>query len=305
MIGPFAFVLPKPHPPPASSPSSVLWPRVALFNVQIARGSKSAGVLFARLLFAVYILQVMFERALFSRRELCGRFIFGLGPVSLADGRLLFGQNDVRQDSQSVYRIGNDVSAPMLVYKVEPQYSEEARRAHVETAVLFSVVVRPDGSVTDLKLVRPAGFGLDEQAEAAVGNWRFRAGTRNGSPVAVAAQIEVNFRLYKEGEGWPKAYLNFVLPPGAKRPELVRGRMPKKAAKAGAYFLKIRFHVDEEGNPQAAELVECTDTAWGGKCLREVRSWRFYPATLDGRPAKVEGVFEFGTERGRSLQAKQ
>lgn len=94
-----------------------------------------------------------------------------------------------------VYRIGGGVSAPALVFKVEPEYSEEARKAKFQGTVVLYVVVDEKGMPRDLKVVRPLGLGLDEKAIEAVTKWRFKPGFKDGKPVAVAATIEVNFRL--------------------------------------------------------------------------------------------------------------
>jgi TonB family protein len=94
-----------------------------------------------------------------------------------------------------IFRIGGDVSAPVLISKVEPEYSEEARKAKHSGMVLLSVVVDDQGVPRDIKVVRPLGLGLDEKAIEAVARWRFRPAFRNGRPVAVTANVEVNFRL--------------------------------------------------------------------------------------------------------------
>jgi TonB family protein len=94
-----------------------------------------------------------------------------------------------------VYRIGGGVSAPQLVFKVEPEYSEEARKAKFQGTVVLYVVVDEKGLPRDLKVVRPLGLGLDQKAIEAVQKWRFKPGQKDGHPVAVSAQIEVNFRL--------------------------------------------------------------------------------------------------------------
>ncbi|HEY3937548.1 MAG TPA: TonB family protein [Bryobacteraceae bacterium] len=94
-----------------------------------------------------------------------------------------------------VYRIGGEVSAPVLVNKVEPEYSEEARKAKYSGEVLLSIVVDANGLPRDIKIIRPLGLGLDEKAIEAVAKWRFRAGMKGGRPVATQAQVIVNFRL--------------------------------------------------------------------------------------------------------------
>jgi TonB family protein len=94
-----------------------------------------------------------------------------------------------------VYRIGGGVSAPVLLHKVEPEYSEEARKAKFQGTVVLYVVVDDKGTPQQLKVVRPLGLGLDEKAIEAVQKWKFRPGYLNGKAVSVAATIEVNFRL--------------------------------------------------------------------------------------------------------------
>jgi periplasmic protein TonB len=94
-----------------------------------------------------------------------------------------------------VFRVGGGVSPPTLLYKVEPEYSEEARRAKYQGTVVLYVEVSPDGKAHNLRVVRSLGLGLDEKAMEAVNKWKFKPGLKDGKPVTVAATIEVNFRL--------------------------------------------------------------------------------------------------------------
>lgn len=94
-----------------------------------------------------------------------------------------------------VYQIGGDVSEPVLLVKVEPEYSEEARKAKYSGTVLLSIIVDKNGMPRDIKVIRPLGLGLDEKAIEAVSKWRFKPAMKDGHPVAVQANVEVNFRL--------------------------------------------------------------------------------------------------------------
>jgi TonB family protein len=94
-----------------------------------------------------------------------------------------------------VFRVGGGVSAPTVVFKVDPEYSEQARKAKYQGTVVLNLVVQRDGSVRDIKILRPLGLGLDEKAIEAVQQWRFKPGQRNGLAVDVSAIIEVTFRL--------------------------------------------------------------------------------------------------------------
>jgi len=87
------------------------------------------------------------------------------------------------------------VSAPVPLYKVEPEYSEEARKAKFQGTVVLEIVIDERGYPTNFKILNPLGLGLDQKAVEAVKQWRFRPGMRNGKPVAVVARIDVSFRL--------------------------------------------------------------------------------------------------------------
>ncbi len=58
------------------------------------------------------------------------------------------------------YRIGGGVSPPTLLYKVEPEYSEEARKAKFQGTVVLAVVVDENGNPRDMKVHSPAGTGV-------------------------------------------------------------------------------------------------------------------------------------------------
>ncbi|MBI1787159.1 MAG: TonB family protein [Acidobacteria bacterium] len=94
-----------------------------------------------------------------------------------------------------VYQVGPDVTAPKVVHQAEPEYSEEARKAGVSGSVVFEAIVDRYGNIRDVAVLSPLGFGLDERAQAAIEKWRFKPGVKDGQPVSVRCQIEVNFRL--------------------------------------------------------------------------------------------------------------
>ena len=95
------------------------------------------------------------------------------------------------------YQPGSGITSPRVLREVKPQYTSDAMRAKVQGTVLVACVVRPDGTVGDVQIVRSLDptFGLDLQAIAAVKQWKFAAGTRLGEPVAVRITIELTFTL--------------------------------------------------------------------------------------------------------------
>ena len=87
------------------------------------------------------------------------------------------------------------ITAPQLIYKVEPEFSEAARKAKYQGVVVLAIEVDTNGRARKLRVIEPLGLGLDEKAIEAVLQWRFRPGSRDGKPVVTTATVEVSFRL--------------------------------------------------------------------------------------------------------------
>ncbi|HTC91538.1 MAG TPA: energy transducer TonB [Bryobacteraceae bacterium] len=90
---------------------------------------------------------------------------------------------------------GRGVTPPELLYKVEPEFSEEARKAKHQGVVVLTIEVDASGNVRNVRVRQSLGLGLDEKAMDAVSQWRFRPGILNGKAVATEATIQVNFQL--------------------------------------------------------------------------------------------------------------
>jgi periplasmic protein TonB len=96
-----------------------------------------------------------------------------------------------------VYRPGSGVTLPTKLREVKPAYTSDAMRAKVQGTVLLQCVVRPDGTVGDVEVVKSLDpvFGLDQEAVKAAKQWLFRPGTRFGEAVPVLITIELTFTL--------------------------------------------------------------------------------------------------------------
>jgi len=97
--------------------------------------------------------------------------------------------------ARNVQPIGPGVTVPKLIRKIEPEYTPQGRDAHIQGKAVFDLVVDEGGVAREITLVSPLGFGLDENAEKAIGQWRFLPGTKDGKPVQIAATVEVHFRF--------------------------------------------------------------------------------------------------------------
>jgi protein TonB len=93
-------------------------------------------------------------------------------------------------------RIGGGVSAPQLIFSVEPEFSEEARKAKVAGNVLVNLWVDTNGNPSHVRVIRGVGMGLDEKAKEAVLQYKFKPAMENGKPVLVELNVEVNFQIF-------------------------------------------------------------------------------------------------------------
>jgi protein TonB len=95
-----------------------------------------------------------------------------------------------------VFRVGGGVSAPKALDTPDPEYSEEARKAKYQGTCILWLIVDQSGRPQDIKVARSLGMGLDQKAVEAVRKWKFEPAMKDGHPVAVQINVEVNFRLY-------------------------------------------------------------------------------------------------------------
>jgi protein TonB len=93
-------------------------------------------------------------------------------------------------------RIGGGVSAPVVIYSVDPEFSEEARKAKAAGNVMVNLWVDERGNPTHVRVVQGIGMGLDEKAAEAVKQYRFKPAMENGKPVTVEMNVEVTFHIF-------------------------------------------------------------------------------------------------------------
>jgi len=106
------------------------------------------------------------------------------------------GEAAENDNPQGVFRqIGHGVTPPKVLLQGEPQFSDEARRAKYEGTDVVSLVVDQTGQAKDIRIVSPLGMGLDRKAVESISKWQFDPGEKDGKPVAVQIEVEVDFHL--------------------------------------------------------------------------------------------------------------
>jgi TonB family protein len=186
-------------------------------------------------------------------------------------------------------------SAPHLMKKAEPQYSEEASKARLAGTVLLQVTVGADGKARDIKVLRSLGLGLDESAVAAVSAWEFAPGAKDGQPVSVQVRIEVNFRpLEKEQKDrWRVTRAEFPLQYGSLRPVIEKAVAPRVAAGANSATATATFNVDERGEAVDVHIDKSSDDEWSRDVTDAIGEWKFIPGSKNGKPISVSCTMDF------------
>ena len=162
--------------------------------------------------------RVAVREAVVSGDELTFVLLDGAGPVRFALNFVVFGHplghrqvalrgtatTSIRQSTVDLYpvdlySIGKSAIdlGPVLVHRVEPVYTEQARREKIQGTVVLRVEIEETGLIPreQIRVLRSLGHGLDEAAVTCVSKWRFRPAFRKGYAVKSGASVEVAFRL--------------------------------------------------------------------------------------------------------------
>jgi TonB family protein len=91
-------------------------------------------------------------------------------------------------------RLSGEVSAPVPLRKLDPKYPQTAIQEHIQGEVILYGVIRPDGSVDSIQLVRGIDEQLNANAVAAFAQWKFEPATKGGQPIALEAIVHIPFR---------------------------------------------------------------------------------------------------------------
>jgi TonB family protein len=96
-----------------------------------------------------------------------------------------------------LFHRGEGASDPAIISQVDPEFSEEARKAKFQGLCVLSIIVEPDGTPSNIRVSSSLGMGLDEKAIEAVKKWKFRPSMKDGRPVRYGpVEVDVDFHLY-------------------------------------------------------------------------------------------------------------
>jgi TonB family protein len=199
-----------------------------------------------------------------------------------------------------VYRAGNGVSKPTLAKKIEPDYSEIARKLRAQGEAILYAVIRSDGTAENFRVMSSLGYGLDEKAIEAVRKWRFNPGMKDGKAVAVAATFEVRFQLLKDenhANAWYSGPMKFTLAAGVKPPIVEDGAMPKPGHEDLDESATLEFTVDSTGSVKNVHAIHGSPSSTE-LLIGYLSNWKFRPAVEGNRPVDATGQVRFIKGKG-------
>ena len=96
-----------------------------------------------------------------------------------------------------VFRIANGILPPIPIFKPDPQFSAAAQNTKFgEGVVTLSLIVDDKGTPQNLEIRQPLGGGLDEEAMRAVSRWKFEPAKKDGQPVAVHVEVQIQYHSF-------------------------------------------------------------------------------------------------------------
>jgi TonB family protein len=117
--------------------------------------------------------------------------------LNSATGSWILNFSELHSDSESTHhaRETAELSGPVPLQKVDPKYPQTLVNERVAGEVILYAVIRRDGSVGGIQVVRGVDQQLDANAISALRQWKFRPGTKQGTPVELEAIVHIPFRL--------------------------------------------------------------------------------------------------------------
>jgi TonB family protein len=217
---------------------------------------------------------------------------------------LLYVTVQAQRPAAPAYHVGADVEAPVLLRKVDPEYTEEARAARLQGTVVVSTVIGEDGRAHDLKVVKGLGLGLDEKALESVAAWHFLAGKKGGQAVPVESTIEVNFRLAEDGGDLWLSRMAFTSPQGGQ-PALVSAQYRPIAGLPQNAEFRVSFDVDPQGRPINVRVDKSSNPEYDDDVIALIREWRFQAALNNGSAFQGHGSIDLTRGLGAQPPAPQ
>jgi TonB family protein len=179
-----------------------------------------------------------------------------------------------------------------LTQCAQPEYTEEARLAHLAGIVTMSLTVDDDGIPKEIHVVSPLGLGLDENAVACVRQSRYSPAQKDGKPVPLKMTVSLPFQQHW-GSDWHLGAASFQTADGAARPVLVKTKYPGPTSDHRGLTVCVHLIIGKDGAPRDVRVPSPHDARLDKEAIDMIAAWRFRPGSINRQPVDVPAVFTF------------
>jgi TonB family protein len=185
---------------------------------------------------------------------------------------------------------------PAVISEVKPGYTPAALRDGVQGSVLLDCVVNADGTVSDVRVRKSLDPGLDQEAVGALKRWRFRPGTKEGTPVPVRVDVEMAFTVGTKGPALGSADVYQPGAQGVTLPKVVHEVKPSYTRAAREARIQGVVTVEAVVLPGGAvgdlRVTAPLEPSLDAEAIRAVKQWRFDPGRKDGKAVPVQVMID-------------
>lgn len=209
------------------------------------------------------------------------------GVLVLASAGVVFAQAPAQGSGQEITRLVQ----PRVLKEVKPAYPADALATGLSGTVELECVVKADGTVGEIKVLKPLEPSLDEAAIAALKQWTFAPATKDGKPIDTQVTIEMSFTTRPRGPklGSPDVY---KVGGDVVAPKVVKDVKPSYAPEAMRERISGTVEVEcvvlPDGTVGDARVASSLHPQLDAEALKAVRQWRFEPGTKDGKAVPVQ-----------------
>jgi len=180
----------------------------------------------------------------------------------------------------------------------EPEYTEEARIAHLAGMVAMALTIDDNGTPMDIHVVSPLGLGLDENAVACMRRARYSPAQKDGKPVPLKINVSLPFQEHWDSD-WHLSGAVFHTAEGTARPVVVKAKFPGATADHRNLSVCVHLIVGKDGSPRDVQIPTPQDARLDKEAVALVGGWRFRPGTQNRQPVDVPATLTLvhGTTR--------